>query len=54
MSELKHEFTWKLPARPARVFAALTDAAELEQWFAEHAEVEPQLGGAYRFWGKHT
>jgi uncharacterized protein YndB with AHSA1/START domain len=54
MSELKHEFTWKLPARPARVFAALTEAAELEQWFAEHAEVEPHLGGAYRFWGKHT
>jgi uncharacterized protein YndB with AHSA1/START domain len=54
MSELKHEFTWKLPARPARVFAALTDANELKQWFAEHAEVEPQVGGAYRFWGKHT
>ena len=54
MSELKHEFTWKLPARPARVFAALTDADELKQWFAEHAEIEPKLGGAYRFWGKHT
>ena len=22
MSELKHEWTWKLPARPARVFAS--------------------------------
>jgi uncharacterized protein YndB with AHSA1/START domain len=54
MSELKHEFTWKLPAGPARVFAALTDAGELKQWFAEHAEVEPQLGGAYRFWGKYS
>ncbi len=54
MSGLKHEFTWKVSARPARVFAALTDAGELKQWFAEHAEVEPQLGGAYRFWGKHT
>jgi len=54
MSELKHEFTWKLSARPARVFAALTEADELKQWFAEHAEVEPQVGGAYRFWGRHT
>ncbi|HYD87034.1 MAG TPA: SRPBCC family protein [Vitreimonas sp.] len=54
MSELKHEFTWKLPAPPARVFAALTDADELKQWFAEHAEVSPELGGAYRFWGRHT
>lgn len=54
MSELKHAFTWKLPARPARVFTALTDPQELAQWFAEHAEVEPHVGGAYRFWGKHT
>ena len=54
MNELKHEFTWKLAARPERVFAALTQAEELEQWFAEHAEVEPRVGGAYRFWGKHT
>jgi len=54
MSELKHEFTWKIAARPARVFAALTEGAELTQWFAEYAEIEPRLGGAYRFWGKHT
>jgi len=54
MSALTHEFTWKLPVRPARAFTALTDASELLQWFAEHAEVEPELGGAYRFWGKHT
>lgn len=54
MSELKHEFTWKVPAPPARVFAALSSAEELKGWFAEHAEVEPRMGGAYRFWGKHT
>lgn len=54
MSPLKHEFTCKLDARPTRVLDALIDASELEQWFAEHAEVEPRVGGAYRFWGKHT
>lgn len=54
MSELKHDFTWKIPARPARVFAALTNADELTQWFAEHAEIEPHVGGAFRFWGKHS
>src|SRR5690606_4388227 len=32
----------------------LIDSGELEQWFAEHAEVEPRVGGAYRFWGRHT
>ncbi|MGE0743102.1 MAG: SRPBCC family protein, partial [Hyphomonadaceae bacterium] len=54
MSELKHAFTWKVAARPARAFAALTDPAELTQWFAEHAEIEPHVGGAYSFWGKHS
>lgn len=54
MSELKHDFTWKIPARPARVFAALTNGDELTQWFAEHAEIEPHVGGAFRFWGKYA
>lgn len=54
MSALKHEFTWKIPAPPARVFAALTKSEHLQDWFAEHAEVDPRVGGAYRFWGKYT
>jgi uncharacterized protein YndB with AHSA1/START domain len=54
MSALVHEFTWKLSASPARVFAALTSVEELTQWFAEYAVIEPRVGGAYRFWGKHT
>lgn len=46
--------SWPMPVTPAAVFAALTDAAQLRAWFAEHAEVEPRVGGAYRFWGRHT
>ncbi len=46
--------SWPLAATPEVIFAALTDAARLRQWFAEHAEVELRVGGAYRFWGKHT
>lgn len=44
-------FSIKLPASPARVFAALTEPAQLGRWFAQHAEIEPRAGGAYRFWG---
>jgi uncharacterized protein YndB with AHSA1/START domain len=36
------------------VWRALTDAAELRAWFAEHAEVDPRPGGAWRFWGRHS
>lgn len=44
-------FSIKLPAAPARVFTALTNPAELQRWFAQHAEVELRAGGAYRFYG---
>ena len=49
-----HEFTYPIPAEPSRIFAALTDPRELTQWFAEHARVEARVGGAFRFWGRHT
>lgn len=41
-----------LPAQPETVYAALTDAAALRVWLAEHAEVE--LPDRYEFWGRHT
>lgn len=43
-----------IDAPRASVFAALTDAFQLRLWFAEDVRVEPRLGGAYRFWGRHT
>lgn len=49
-----HEHSQKLEAPPARVFAALTDPAELTTWFAERADVGKSPGAPYRFWGKHT
>lgn len=45
---------WKLAATPAEVFAALVEPGSLLAWFAESVDVEPKVGGAYRFWGKHT
>lgn len=54
MPELKHTFIWQLEASPERVFAALTEPAALRAWFADEAEVEPKVGGAYRFWGRHV
>lgn len=49
-----HEHSQLLEASPARVFAALTDSAELTRWFAERAELGTAVGGPYRFWGRHT
>ncbi len=53
-SSWTHEFAFPVPAAAARIFAALTNQRELERWFAEHAHVEPRVGGAFRFWGRHT
>jgi uncharacterized protein YndB with AHSA1/START domain len=41
-----------MPARPEAVHAALTDAAALRVWLAEHAEVA--LPDRYEFWGRYT
>jgi uncharacterized protein YndB with AHSA1/START domain len=49
-SELR--LTVALPAPPEAVHAALTDAAALRVWLAEHAEVA--LPDRYEFWGRYT
>jgi len=54
MTALSNRHACNLAAPPERVWKALTDPAELRVWFAEHAEVDPRPGGAYRFWGRHT
>jgi uncharacterized protein YndB with AHSA1/START domain len=47
---LSHTFSISLPASADRFFRALTDPAELQRWFADHAEVDLP-GGVYRFHG---
>jgi uncharacterized protein YndB with AHSA1/START domain len=42
----------RLPAPAGAVWHALTDAAALRRWLAEHAVTEPP--GRYAFWGRFT
>lgn len=54
MSHWTHTHSFTLPAAPSRVFTALTTAAELERWFAEHVEVDARAGGVFKSWGRFT
>ncbi len=49
-----YEGTHVLPGAASVVFEALTDPAKLCVWFCEHADIEAEVGGAFRFWGRHT
>jgi uncharacterized protein YndB with AHSA1/START domain len=49
-----HTHRATLAATPAQVFAAFTVARQLSHWFAEHVDVATEVGGPYRFWGRHT
>ena len=40
-----------VPADPARVWRAITEPAELAQWWCTHAEVDLRPGGRYAFGG---
>jgi uncharacterized protein YndB with AHSA1/START domain len=52
--ELHLEMTRVLPAAPAVVFAAFSEANQLAKWFGPHGftmpsvEFDPRVGGAYR------
>lgn len=48
------ERVFSIPARREAVFGALTEARQLTAWFAEMVEIQPRVGGPFRFWGKHT
>jgi uncharacterized protein YndB with AHSA1/START domain len=37
-----------------RVFEAITRPELLEQWFAEHTDIELRPGGRYAYWGSRT
>ncbi|MCG8590332.1 MAG: SRPBCC domain-containing protein [Proteobacteria bacterium] len=44
--------SFSVPVDARAVFDALLDEPLLTQWLAEHVRIEPQKGGAYRFWGR--
>jgi len=48
-----YEVEADIDASAARVWHALTDSRELEQWFCEHADVD-LTAGRFDFWGRHT
>ena len=48
-----YEVEADIDAPAARVWQALTDSRELEQWFCEHADVD-LAAGRFDFWGRHT
>ncbi len=44
--------TFELDASPETVFGAWLDQEMLRGWLAENVRVDPQKGGAFRFWGR--
>ncbi len=51
---MTHTFRADLAVLPERVFAALTTVEALTAWFAEHADLSLEVGGAFAFWGRFT
>lgn len=49
-----HTFTVAVTGDPEQVFAALATPEALTRWFADHVQIDPQAGGAFRFWGRHA
>jgi len=46
--------TFDLPADARRTFEAMTQPQHLAKWFSDHVEVEPRIGGRFRFWGRRV
>jgi uncharacterized protein YndB with AHSA1/START domain len=44
--------TFDLDAPLTKVFDALLDEETSKLWLAEHVHIEPNMGGAFRFWGR--
>lgn len=42
-----------IAASPAEVFASLIEPGQLDRWIADHAQVEPRVGGRYDFGWDH-
>ena len=56
MTAHNYEYTYPVPLAGGReaVFSALTEPGALTAWFAEFVEIDLRVGGAFRFWGRHT
>ncbi|MEZ5897048.1 MAG: SRPBCC family protein [Parvularculaceae bacterium] len=50
----EYELPVTFPATPRVAFSALSEAGVLARWFAQNVEIDPRIGGAFRFWGAHT
>lgn len=44
-----HPYDFIISAPADRVFRAFVEPSERMQWFAEDAQIEPRVGGVYRF-----
>lgn len=49
-----HEKAYPVAASVPRTFNLLTEPQHMCVWLAEQVDVDLRVGGAYRFWGRHT
>jgi uncharacterized protein YndB with AHSA1/START domain len=45
---------FEILADVSRVFDAMTEPRHLRVWLSDHVEVDPRVGGVFRFWGRRV
>jgi len=51
---IRFEKSYKVGDIRQAVWASLISQASVRVWLAEEAQIEPEAGGPYRFWGRYT